>query len=214
MCRGSYRGVPGTIQGVKGKLSWRTWHYPRVDLGSTIQGWPLSKGGSGVHYPRVATIQSQKNEPVWPRVHYPKVATIQGWPHSRTLNISKKPSEGTIQGVKGPLSKGGHYLRVATIQGWPHSRTLNISKKPSEDTIQGLANLSQGWQTSVKYQVKALSKGQPGVFSRFRPEAPYRLSKHLYRYIHIHTIDGQFLWQQLVGQHTRLNAGYIWCISS
>ena len=28
----------------------------RLDLESTIQGWPLSKGRSGVHYPRVATI--------------------------------------------------------------------------------------------------------------------------------------------------------------
>ena len=42
------------------------------------------------------------------RVHYPRVATIQGWPHSRTLNINRKLSEGTIQGVKGPLSKGAH----------------------------------------------------------------------------------------------------------
>ena len=39
MCRGSYRGVPGTIQGVQGKLSRRTWHYPRVESYHTIQGW-------------------------------------------------------------------------------------------------------------------------------------------------------------------------------
>ena len=89
--------------GVQGKLSRRAWHYSRVDLGSTIQGWPLSKGGSGVHYPRVATIQSQKNEPVWPRVHYPRVATIEGVnlgsPElSKTCgNISKIPSEGIIE---------------------------------------------------------------------------------------------------------------------
>ena len=44
VCRGSYRSVPGTTHCVQGKLSWRTWHYPRVDLASTIQGWPLSKG--------------------------------------------------------------------------------------------------------------------------------------------------------------------------
>ena len=31
-------------------------HYPRVFLGSTIQWWPLSKGGSWVHYPRVHPI--------------------------------------------------------------------------------------------------------------------------------------------------------------
>ena len=88
---------------MQGKLSWRTWHYPRVDLGSIIQGWPLSKGGSGGHYPRVATIQG------WPLSkggHYPRVAIIQGW-------------------IWGPLSKGGHYPRVdhgSTIQGWPLSK--------------------------------------------------------------------------------------------
>ena len=47
MCRGSYRGVPSTIQGwIMGPLS-KGGHYPRVDLGATIRGWPLSKGG---HY--------------------------------------------------------------------------------------------------------------------------------------------------------------------
>ena len=107
--QGSYCGVPGTIHGAQGKLSWRTWHYPRVAIGSTIQGWPLSKGGSGGHYPRVATIQG------WPLSkggHYPRVAIIQGW-------------------IWGPLSKGGHYPRVdhgSTIQGWPLFKGWPLSK--------------------------------------------------------------------------------------
>ena len=54
----------------------------------------LSKGGSRVHYPRVATIQGWIWGPLSKGGHYPRVATIQGW----------------------PLSKGGsgvHYPRVA-----------------------------------------------------------------------------------------------------
>ena len=53
-------------------------HYPRVDLGATIQGWPLSKGGSGVHYPRVAIIQVWIWGPLSKGGRYPRVATIQG----------------------------------------------------------------------------------------------------------------------------------------
>ena len=48
----------------------------RLDLGSTIQGWPLSKGGSGFHYPRVATIQGWPLSKGGSGVHYPRVATI------------------------------------------------------------------------------------------------------------------------------------------
>ena len=115
VCRGSYRaylalstvyrrscrGVPGTIHDVEGKLSWRTWHYPRVDLGSTIQGWPLSKGGSGVHYPRgdqgdfcglqVGCLQAAHW--IFAGCHFPRVGTIPGW-------------------FWGPLCKGGHCPRV------------------------------------------------------------------------------------------------------
>ena len=38
MCRGSHRGVPGIIQGVQGKLSRRTWHYPREEEGRREEG--------------------------------------------------------------------------------------------------------------------------------------------------------------------------------
>ena len=75
--QGSYCGVPGTIHGAQGKLSWRTWHYPRVAIGSTIQGWPLSKGGSGVHYARVATIHG---------------STIQRWSLSKRTQIPFRSS--------------------------------------------------------------------------------------------------------------------------
>ena len=115
VCRGSYRSVPGTIHCVQGKLSWRTWHH---NCGSGVQGklsqrtWhyplctgeaivaylALCKGGSRVHYPRVAIIQGWIWGPLSKGGHYPRVdhgSTIQGW----------------------PLSKCGHYHpRVATVE--------------------------------------------------------------------------------------------------
>ena len=68
--------------GVQGKLSWRTWHYPRCTGEAIVAYLALSKGGYRVHYPRVATIQGWIWGPLckgghYPWEHYPRVATIQ-----------------------------------------------------------------------------------------------------------------------------------------
>ena len=73
----------------------------------------LSKGGSSVHYPRVATIQGWIWGPLSKGGHYPRVATIQGWPLSKGGSGVHYPRVAIIQGwIMGPLSKGGHYSRA------------------------------------------------------------------------------------------------------
>ena len=118
--------------GVQGKLSWRTWHYPRCTGEAIVAYLALSKGGYRVHYATVATIQGWIWGPLcngghYPWEHYPKVviiqesvnwqllskaflgSTIQGWPLSKSQligNYCQKP-------FLGPLSKGGHYPRIS-----------------------------------------------------------------------------------------------------
>ena len=63
-----------TIQGWIWDALSKGGHYPRVDHGSAIQGRPLSKCGSGVHYSRVTTIQG------WPLSkggHYPRAGNLE-----------------------------------------------------------------------------------------------------------------------------------------
>ena len=47
---GSYRGVPGTIKGVQGKLSRRTWHYPRVEVRWGVYGSGGKEGSEQILY--------------------------------------------------------------------------------------------------------------------------------------------------------------------
>ena len=140
---------------MQGKLSQRTWHYPRCTGEAIVAYLALSKGGSRVHYPRVdleATIQG------WPLSKggtYPRVATIQGW----------------------PLCKGGswvHYPRVATIEGLASIQGLAVLPTPETPFQLFAKGLIRGGGDTMGVGSRAGARDGTGYFNPsrvFRPRS-------------------------------------------